>query len=196
MVYLPNIPQPTDNPSTQSQAQFLENFTQLNTQFGIDHSAFNAISNNGLHKKATIVTSGVGIDPLAVANAGIVFTKSEVGGTTVDLFYRTSGGNSLPLSPRAYGQCTNAGVTYGYNIASITNTGAGYYTIAFTTALANLNYMVFITADNVAGGGPGDTKILSIGSKTVNGFQIFSRNSTNAVSTNFNNSIDIMVIGS
>lgn len=54
MTYNPNIPQATDLISN-SQAQILANFGQLNTQFGVDHQAFNTGSGNGdgTHKKIT-----------------------------------------------------------------------------------------------------------------------------------------------
>lgn len=54
MTFNPNIPLGTDNLST-SQGQMLANFSQLNTQFGVDHSAFNTGSGNGdgTHKNVT-----------------------------------------------------------------------------------------------------------------------------------------------
>lgn len=54
MTFNPNIPLGTDNLST-SQGQILANFTQLNTQFGVDHTAFNTGSGNGdgTHIKVT-----------------------------------------------------------------------------------------------------------------------------------------------
>jgi len=54
MTFNPNIPLGTDNLST-SQGQILANFSQLNTQFGVDHAAFNTGSGNGdgAHKKVT-----------------------------------------------------------------------------------------------------------------------------------------------
>lgn len=52
--YNPNVPQGTDNLSV-SQGQILGNFSQLNTQFAVDHVAFNTGSGNGNghHKKVT-----------------------------------------------------------------------------------------------------------------------------------------------
>lgn len=53
MVYLPTIPAANDRPA-QSQAQIQENFTQLNTQFGAEHVAFDAAANNGQHRYITL----------------------------------------------------------------------------------------------------------------------------------------------
>ena len=54
-VYLNNIPQASDRLSV-SQGQFLVNFGQLNTQFGIDHVPFNNSGSNGsgFHKQVTL----------------------------------------------------------------------------------------------------------------------------------------------
>lgn len=54
MTFNPNIPLGNDNLST-SQGQILANFSQLNTQFGVDHIPFNTGSGNGdgTHKKVT-----------------------------------------------------------------------------------------------------------------------------------------------
>lgn len=46
MTFNANIPQASDIISN-SQAQLLANFQQLNTQFGVDHNAFNTGSGNG-----------------------------------------------------------------------------------------------------------------------------------------------------
>lgn len=53
MVYLPSIPAANDKPA-QSQSQIQQNFTQLNTQFGVEHVAFDAATANGQHKSITL----------------------------------------------------------------------------------------------------------------------------------------------
>lgn len=71
MTFDPAIPQATDLLSN-SQQDLLDNFSQLNTQFGIDHTAFNTGSGNGdgFHKKVTFPSA-----PVIAAPAG---TKSIV----------------------------------------------------------------------------------------------------------------------
>ena len=63
MVYLNTIPQPGDSPATQSQADILENFSQIDSQYGTagDHVAFTAIADNGMHKQISL--NGVIGDP-------------------------------------------------------------------------------------------------------------------------------------
>lgn len=73
-VYSPSIPNSTDLISN-SQAPIKTNFTQLNTQFGIDHIPFNdsGINGSGFHKKVTIPTALPG-DPAGVLG-GVIYTK-------------------------------------------------------------------------------------------------------------------------
>lgn len=90
--YNSNIPQPTDLISN-SQSQILGNFDQLNTQFAIDHTAFNTGSGNGdgYHKKTTLKQQGS--DPAAIALANIVYTKAAGTGVN-ELYMRRATGDS------------------------------------------------------------------------------------------------------
>jgi hypothetical protein len=56
MSYLPGIPLASDLPS-QSQPQILQNFTQLNTQFGTEHNALDSAAHDGKHKFVTLQQS-------------------------------------------------------------------------------------------------------------------------------------------
>lgn len=84
MSYNPNIPLSTDIPS-QSQAQILANFSQLNTQFTVDHVALNAGSNNGYHKQITY-QNVLGSDPNLVSPISSLYTKTASGLT--QLFFQ------------------------------------------------------------------------------------------------------------
>ncbi len=82
MTYNASIPQPTDLISN-SQPQLLANFSQLNTQFGIDHTAFNTGSGNGdgFHKKVTLANvsaPGTPVSPITVIFSKTVSTKQEL----------------------------------------------------------------------------------------------------------------------
>jgi len=85
MVYLNNIPQPTDNPATQSQAQLLENFSQLDIQFGTagDHVAFTAGADNGLHKQVRF--NGIIADPGLADPRASLYLKTIAGNS--ELFF-------------------------------------------------------------------------------------------------------------
>ncbi len=87
--YNPVIPQPGDLISN-SQADILGNFTQLNAQYGIDHVAFNTGSGNGsgFHKQVTIPTP-LGSDPTLTSNTGEFYTK-QVSAVTFPFFANAS----------------------------------------------------------------------------------------------------------
>lgn len=85
MTYNPSIPNSTDLISA-SQQPIKDNFTQLNTQFGIDHVAFNNGGSNGTghHKKVQIDTP-LGADPAQSGVTGAFYTKSD--GTNAQAYY-------------------------------------------------------------------------------------------------------------
>lgn len=159
--YNPSIPQATDLISN-SQAQILTNFGQLNTQFGVDHSAFNTGSANGtgFHTKVTLVQ---GADATAVASANVIYTKAAGGFN--ELFMRRSTGDGsgiiqmttgqpyfssnanqsevssfLPGPPGSSGIILKAGKV---NITAVGSWTAG--TITFLTAFPNNCYSATIT---------------------------------------------------
>lgn len=94
MVYNPNIPQGTDNLST-SQAQMLDNFGQLNTQFGIDHIPFNnsGVNGTGFHKKVTFSTV-LAADPTPAGTQSVAYTK-QITGETVPYFANSAGNGAF-----------------------------------------------------------------------------------------------------
>lgn len=79
MVYKDNIPQPGDSPATVSQADLLENFAQLNAQFGAggDHVAFTAGADNGMHTR--IRFDGVIADPTLPDPQAALYLKTIAG---------------------------------------------------------------------------------------------------------------------
>lgn len=76
MTYNPSIPQATDNLST-SQGQILNNFTQLNTVFSVDHFAFDDVTSTlrGKHRQCTF--ESLGADPTTLANEVALYNKSN-----------------------------------------------------------------------------------------------------------------------
>lgn len=77
MSYDPAIPQPTHTPA-QDVSQILTNFSQINTQFGIEHTALNSATNNGKHKYITLPSTPV--TPAVLAGEWQL-THQNVGGT-------------------------------------------------------------------------------------------------------------------
>jgi len=72
LTYLPGIPNAGDRPS-QSQGQLLTNFTALNTVFGVDHLAFNAVD-GGEHTQVTF--NNIIADPGLAAPKASLYTKT------------------------------------------------------------------------------------------------------------------------
>lgn len=167
MTYNAGIPNANDFISN-SQQQIKDNFGQLNTQFGIDHVAFNTGSGNGtgLHKKVTLE---VVVDPAADANDIILYNKqvgytgpttrnelfmrqSSANGSTViqlsDLFQAiNSGTNGSTFLPGGlvikWGQFTFSGTSSSQSFVSAFNTTAQVVLLTpFNAAAANSNWYI------------------------------------------------------
>jgi len=141
-VYLPGIPLPTDLISS-SGPEFKTNFTQLNSQFGVDHIPFNNSGSNGtgLHKQVTMpitTTPASQTDPQAVwhlvKSASTIFTQYSLP------FFKNQTGD-LPMLPDVVGSGSNWGFKFGQMIfnfggGSIPQDGSAELTtwaIPFTT---------------------------------------------------------------
>lgn len=87
-VYNPSIPQAADKLSA-SQAQILTNFTELDTQFGVDHTPFDNSGSNGdgFHKKVTHKVQGS--DPGSAASQLVTYAKTSSGSS--ELFMQRDG---------------------------------------------------------------------------------------------------------
>lgn len=106
ITYNPSIPQATDLIS-QSQGQILANFGQLNSQFGVDHTAFNTGSGNGdgFHKKVMFNVPWAG--STTMSGTQVLFYSSNQGGVG-QLAYANSAGQFLLTGPQ------NLAATAGY----------------------------------------------------------------------------------
>jgi hypothetical protein len=150
MTFNPSIPTAGQLISA-SQAQIQTNFSQLDTAFAIDHTAFSVSTNQGKHKHSTYVEQPV--DATTLVNEMAVYCKDT--GTQPDLFYRPqSNGTAVRL--------TGGGVTAGawcvfdgtavspispgasFNVTNITRS-TNTYTLNFTRAFASANYAVVVT---------------------------------------------------
>jgi len=166
------IPKPTDSPANDSQADILENFTELDLQYGTagDHVEFTAVAANGKHKQATLID--LGADPVTGATEGTVYTKTV--GARIEPFYRyPSSGDIFQLSwIKAWVRFVGGGVAGAkvindsYNVSGV-NLAASIYTISFATPLGNNNYGTIITGD-----GTGIVRVIS-GSPQLGSVGIF-----------------------
>jgi hypothetical protein len=179
MAYLNTIPAANDILAL-SQAQILENFSQLETQFSVDHDSLLAGAATGKHLKVTLPERAA---PATGAGEGAIYTKDTAG--QPELFYREeSNGDEVQLTSMGmasggyvkgfvFFDSTGAIQGTAFNIASVTRTGTGVYNIVFTNNLTDANYVVTTGSEY-------DTPLLKNGgdmvvrNKAVGGFTIES----------------------
>jgi hypothetical protein len=180
MTFNPNIPQPNDLIS-QSQAQIQTNFAQADIAFGIDHTAFSTLANQGQHKQVTLIAPIA--NPNQAGNISSVYTKTS--GSGVELFYQHGTANN-GVSQLTGGGVTAAAWVYGngatifssFNVSSI-SWAAGGYTINFTRNFINTAYAVIVTLD--IDGQAGNATGILITSRTVNQCVFTGRNQAGGV---------------
>jgi len=181
MTFNPNIPQPNDLISA-SQAQIQTNFSQADTAFGIDHTPFSTLANQGLHKKVSFLAPIA--DPNQAGNIASLYTKTS--GTGIELFYQKG------TAGAGVSQLTGGGVTAGawvsidaagtiqasFNVTSVTVTAptGNVYTVNFTRNFAATTYLAVSTFD-ISGVG-GGTNVCSLDQqiKTVSSYEYRVRN--------------------
>ena len=188
MAYLDDIPNASDLLAI-SQAQIKENFSQLETQFSVDHDSLLAAGATGKHVQITLPQFDAGADPVTAAGEGMLYTKDS--GTQPELYYReesagdiiqlTSGGTASYVS--AFCAFTFAGISpfsptgTAYNVGAnaIVRNGAGDYTITFTNALPDANYTLV--------GCGSDDRLLSIFTKLAGSVRVrLRRGGSNSLS--------------
>lgn len=194
MSYNANIPQATDLIS-QSQGQLLNNFSQANIAFGVDHTAFDVAANQGKHKKATLIKQTV--DPAADAAGPLIYSRdvvypsgpttkteellrqSSVDGSTVialtSLFNlpitAASGSSFLPGIPTVVGPNLTTGaavIKWGiFSTVSLAATGSQTFASPFPTAC----FAVILTPISKPGGTSNNGTLAPInGTVAVGGF--------------------------
>jgi len=184
MAYLNNIPIGSDSPGGTSRAQMLENFSQLDIQFAIDHTAFSVGgANQGEHKKVSL--SDVQADPGLVFPKCSIYTKhfGAAPNRYTNLYFEADPENAV-VSTQYVLNAVKAWVKFNgttgalidqYNVSGVVRNSAGNYTISFVTALQNANYVVNATtgmsADGLNGGIPGPI----LGSATTTSCGLFVR---------------------
>lgn len=150
MTFNPAIPLNSDSPSI-FPGQSQTNYGRVQTLLGADHQ-FNltAAANDGYHNLVHLTQqapSGV------LAATGRFYAKSSA--SRIHAFYMDDQGSEYQMTPSMpIRAAVNFDGTSGvgiqtmrsqFNVASVTKTSTGNYTIAFTTAMPDANYIVQIT---------------------------------------------------
>lgn len=150
MTYDPNIPQASDVIS-QSQAELLTNFQQLNLVYGdgnpgadpnSDHYPYDDTSANARkHRKVRLPdTSGTPYTPLA--SEGVMYARTDGSGNTYPFWRRDTSVIDYPILPiKAYAsvitRTTNGACTLvtSMNVTSVTRSGLGAYDVVLAITL-------------------------------------------------------------
>lgn len=143
MSYNPSIPQPTDRPSD-SQAQILANFTQLNTIFGQEHVTFNATADNGEHTKVTI-NAPLGADPGLADPKSSIYTKTVAGDSEL-FFEKFDNGAAANLVQQMTNLPITSGVRHGGTQYTWLSPWGMRFTMGMTAAFSGTSTDNFITA--------------------------------------------------
>jgi hypothetical protein len=144
------VPLNSDSPSI-FPAQNQTNMARLQTLLGADHQ-FNlsAAADDGYHNVVHLTQQA---PSGALAATGRFYAKTSA--SRVHAFYMDSAGAEYQLTPSmpiraavnfqgngAVGACP---LRSQYNVASVSKTADGSYTVNFTTAMPNNNYIVLVT---------------------------------------------------
>ena len=187
MTFLPGIPTTGEAPS-QSQSKILSNFTALNTVFGVDHLAFNAV-NGGKHSQSTYRSTGVfPAPPGNLVGEGSVYVSNTAAARQQLYYQRESAGIEIPITSIIGGFCrVQAGALVGdqFNVGAVANPAAGTYTITLTNNMTSTNYCVFAQVN-------GDVNTCWVGTFAVGSFQVFT---ATAAGTLANRNFSVLIIG-
>ncbi len=150
MSYNASIPLNSDSPSI-FPAQSQTNYSRLQTLVGADHQ-FNlsAAGNDGYHNLVHLTLQA---PSGALANTGRLYVKSSAG--KVNAFYMDDAAAEYQITPtmpiRASVNFNGTGavgaqaIRSQFNVASVTKTATGLYTITYTTAMPTADYMTLVT---------------------------------------------------
>ncbi len=152
MVYTTNIPQPTDDPSTTSQSQFLNNFNDISTVMSVDHVGFND-ADQGKHSLIDFVRQT--LPQSANANEALLFGALQSGAT--ELFFGRDGNAATQMTGIIPSTGGGTATSYSWDFASglsirfgnVIHTGTAT-TITFDTAFPNSAYVVLFSPQGAA----------------------------------------------
>ncbi len=159
MTYDPTQPAAGTSPaSTRSTIQ--QNFNQANIAIGRDHIPFDGPSDEGRHRKVTLVEVQTGTDPVIAGTQTAVYSRTV--DATQQLFFKNSAGEKAltqanvptPQWPvHAFGRfsISNNGVTTNllpgsFNVTSVQYFANEGWTVAINAA-PSTNYVVIATAE-------------------------------------------------
>jgi hypothetical protein len=154
MTYNPAIPRSIDNLSV-SQGQMLNNFGELNTQFGADHNGFEVggMNGTGLHDQVTFGTNNV---PTLPATPPVLFTNTTAAtGSLAQLFYYSGDAahSSTQNVTAANGSVTLlGGIIMKWGTFTVVNSGGFETSVTMVGTFPNTVYSLVLTPQTVSTG--------------------------------------------
>lgn len=152
MVYTTNVPQATDDPSSVSRAQFLNNFNDISTALAVDHVGFND-ADQGKHALAHFAQQT--LPQSANANEALIFGALQAAAT--ELFFGRDGGVATQMTGIIPSTGGGTATSYSWDFASGLSIRAGDVihagvstTITFNTAFPNAVYIVLFSPQGAA----------------------------------------------
>lgn len=153
MTFQPDIPRDPQDMAA-GQAPLATNFTQLNTQFGVNHGAFNDSAIPGKHKFVTFVERSAGeVTALSPkSDEAILFAQDDGAGNTElyvkqyqeDPYQFTKGGAPFvgmkPVAAANFQKRVGTGAVTpdsSYNVASVNQDADGRFTITYTNQITD-----------------------------------------------------------
>lgn len=114
-----------------------QNMSFTNTKMQNDHYWADDATKAGYHKKVDMVKEA---SAPTLVNDGVIYALDNV---STQPFFRNSSDIMQLLGVRAMAVFNSAGtLAYNYNVSSVSNSSTGKYTINYTNALPNTNYLV------------------------------------------------------
>lgn len=91
------VPQPGNGPNLQNtQNPILQNFTNIDANFAVDHQAYNSGPSSGFHNKLTMPQqSSV---PAGIASTNLIYSALSALSSVNELFINKNNGGAIPLT--------------------------------------------------------------------------------------------------
>lgn len=172
MTYSTTIPGPNDDPSD-SQGQLLTNFSQLNTQFTVDHINLTSATDNGEHRKITL-NNVIGAHAAPVDPKSLIF--SDAVAAISELFFENANGQeqltNLTITSTGTRRhiVTPWGIHFDFGTAPANTNGTA---ITFQTAFPN---NVFMLVQGVQANVAAAPRTVTYSVLAVTGFTAFTSN--------------------
>jgi hypothetical protein len=203
--YLNNIPQSTDAKNV-SQAQILENFSQIYTVFSVDHATFDSPLGEGFHRQATFPVNAAAAP---AATQMRMYANTGTSGNPEMWIYNGSTLTNTQFTTSSQGNTgytmTPAGLLIKWGRATIAGTATGQpQTFTWPTAGTDIPFTTQYWAIVQVGADPATPNkdvnaiayVVGVANPAVVGYNVWRRNQFNTPGTNQNPfSVWVLAIG-